>query len=228
MDQVDLLSVLTLGFVLGIKHAMEPDHVIAVSTIVCQSKKLWRSSLAGVFWGIGHTSTLLIFGMTIILMKKKISQEWSMSLEFLVGIILVYFGISAILSLKKTHEHSHSRLHLHTDHPIYTYKGIPYVKSLFIGIIHGLAGSAAMVLLTMSTVEKAWEGLLYILFFGAGTVLGMLCFTTLIGIPFTLSARKIRIHNAFIQITGFISTVFGIHYMYNLGVTEGLFKLWIR
>jgi cytochrome c biogenesis protein CcdA len=228
MDKVDLLSILTLGLVLGIKHAMEPDHVIAVSTIVCQSKKIWRSSLAGIFWGIGHTLTLLLFGMTLILIKKEISEEWSMSLEFFVGIILVYFGISAILSLKKTHEHSHFQHHLDTDNPIHTYKGIPYVKSLFIGIIHGLAGSTAMVLLTMSTVKNAWQGFLYILFFGAGTVLGMLCFTTLIGIPFTLSARKIRIQKALIQITGLISIVFGIHYMYNLGVTEGLFKLWIQ
>jgi ABC-type nickel/cobalt efflux system permease component RcnA len=234
-----LLSILALGFILGIKHAIEPDHVIAVSTIASQSKKLWRSSLAGVFWGIGHTATLFIVGLILILMKGEMPEKWAMSLEFLVGIMLVYLGVTSILSFKNihTHEHEHDgELHKHfhshkhdSEHEHkHQHKDVSYIKSMLVGLVHGLAGSAAMVLLTMSTVESVWEGAVYILVFGAGTVVGMLLFTTFIGIPFVLSANKTSVNIKLTQITGGISTIFGIYYMYNLGVTEGLFKLWMQ
>lgn len=215
---VTLFSVLMLGFALGIRHAMEPDHMIAVSTIASQSKKLWHASLAGVFWGIGHTATLFVFGIVLIIMKNDIPEKWSMSLEFLVGIMLVYLGIASMLSCRKNREHTHS-------YPVR--KTASYHKSLFIGFIHGLAGSGAMVLLTMSTVHTIWQGGLYILIFGLGTVIGMLLFTTIIGIPFVWSAERTATSRTLIFITGAISTVFGIYYMYNLGITEGLFHLWV-
>jgi sulfite exporter TauE/SafE len=220
-----LLSILGLGFVLGIKHAIEPDHVIAVSTIASQSKKLSRSSLAGVFWGIGHTATLFIIGIMLILMKGEIQEKWAMTLEFLVGVMLVYLGTTSILSFKNAHVHKHEHngeVHKHQ------HKDIDYIKPLIVGLVHGLAGSAAMVLLTISTVKSVWEGAAYILVFGVGTIIGMLFFTTIIGVPFVLSAKKVSINKTLTQITGIISTVFGIYYMYNLGVTEGLFKLWMQ
>lgn len=95
--EIGFLSILALGFILGIKHAIEPDHVIAVSTIASQTKKLWRSALSGVFWGIGHTFTLFIVGIIVIAMKTEIPDKWAMSLEFLVGIMLVYLGLLASL-----------------------------------------------------------------------------------------------------------------------------------
>ena len=101
------------------------------------------------------------------------------------------------------------------------------MKSLFIGLVHGLAGSAAMVLLTMSTVDSLWQGGLYILIFGVGTTTGMLAFTTILGIPFVLSSKRFTLSRTLVVITGAISTVFGIYYMYNLGVNEGLFRIWI-
>jgi sulfite exporter TauE/SafE len=220
MDEIGLLSILSLGFILGIKHAVEPDHVIAVSTIASQSKKLVRSSLTGVFWGIGHTATLFLVGISMILMKGEIPEVWALSLEFLVGIMLVYFGISTTRSFKQIHTRTHGYSSKHKD--------VPYAKSVFMGFIHGLAGSAAMILLTMSTVRSVWEGAFYILLFGVGTIIGMLFFTTIIGIPFVLSSNKINVNKAFTQITGIISTAFGIYYMYNLGVTEGLFEFWFK
>lgn len=237
--EIGLLSILGLGLVLGFKHAIEPDHVIAVSTIASQSKKLLRSSLAGVFWGIGHTATLFIIGIILILMKGEIPEKYAMSLEFLVGIMLVYLGITTILSFKNIHLHKnehdgeiHKQLHSHDHNGIHghqhQFQRVSYLKSMFIGLVHGLAGSGAMVVLTMSTVNSAWEGAIYILIFGVGTVIGMLFFTTLIGIPFVFSAEKFSLNKTLTQLTGVISTVFGIYYMYNLGITEGLFKLWIQ
>ncbi|AEI41009.1 sulfite exporter TauE/SafE family protein [Paenibacillus mucilaginosus] len=229
--EVSLLSILALGFILGIKHAVEPDHVIAVSTIASQSKKLSRSSMAGVYWGIGHTATLFIVGLILILMKNEIPEKWAMSLEFLVGIMLVYLGITTTLSFRKlsVHKHQHGGMsHSHTSAGAADEQPkVSYVKSMLIGLVHGLAGSGAMVLLTMSTVQSAWEGAFYILVFGAGTVAGMLFFTTVIGIPFVLTANKSGLNIPLTSLTGLISTLFGIYYMYNLGVNEGLFKLWI-
>lgn len=231
-----LLSILALGFVLGIKHAIEPDHVIAVSTIASQSKKLWRSSLAGVYWGIGHTLTLFIVGMTVIFMKAEISEKWAMSLEFVVGIMLVYLGISSILSLKKMGATTHTHQDFHEDHfhmhPVkpsseHKHQHISYWKSMFIGIVHGLAGSAAMVVLTMATVDSVWQGALYMIVFGMGTIAGMLLSTTLIGIPFVLSANQRTINSWLTTTAGTISTLFGFYYMYNLGITEGLFSMWL-
>ena len=98
---------------------------------------------------------------------------------------------------------------------------------MFIGLVHGLAGSGAMVLLTISTVKSVGEAAIYILIFGAGTVIGMLFFTTIIGIPFVLSKKRRTISGTLGITTGVISTIFGIYYMYNLGVNEGLFNLWI-
>ncbi|GHI01530.1 urease accessory protein UreH domain-containing protein [Neobacillus kokaensis] len=220
--EVTLFSILALGFILGIKHAIEPDHVIAVTTIASHSKKLWNASLAGVFWGIGHTATLFIIGLILIVIKNDISDKWSMSLEFLVGIMLVYLGIVSIRSFRKGRQQNED--HTHTGR---SYIRGSYMKSIVIGLIHGLAGSAAMVLLTMSTVHSVWQGALYILIFGFGTITGMLLFTTIIGLPFVLSSKRKKINQSLTLAAGIVSTIFGLYYMYNLGVTEGLFSLWI-
>ncbi|MGM0876380.1 MAG: urease accessory protein UreH [Bacillota bacterium] len=218
---LSFLSILFLGFILGIKHSIEPDHIIAVATIASKSKKLWRSTLAGVFWGIGHTITLFIVGMILILMKDEISDKWTMSLEFLVGIMLVYLGISSMFFYKK-----YSNLQ---EQGTRDWEKASFLKSILIGSIHGIAGSAAMVLLTMSTVTTVWEGAVYILVFGIGTIVGMLCFTTIIGIPFVMSTNKsIGLNRVLTKLAGTVSFVFGIYYMYNLGVTEGLFKIWTK
>lgn len=214
-----LLSILLLGFLLGIKHAIEPDHVIAVSTIASESKSLKRSVFAGVYWGIGHTATLFIVGMFLIAAKNTITDTVALSLEFTVGIMLVSLGLNSILKFMKHPPH-----HTH-DIPNQVKKSHTHIKSFFIGLVHGLAGSAAMVLLTMSTVSTVWEGALYILIFGCGTVLGMLSFSTVIGVPFILTSGK-KINRNLNNLAGIISILFGFYYMYNLGVNEGLFNLW--
>ncbi|RBW70052.1 sulfite exporter TauE/SafE family protein [Bacillus taeanensis] len=216
---VSFISVLFLGLILGIKHSLEPDHVITVSAIASKSKKLSRSTLTGIYWGIGHTITLFIVGLIVILMKGEISEIWSMSLEFLVGMMLVYLGVTSMYFYNK---------YTHQEDTAGNGEKSALLKSMLIGFIHGLAGSAAMVLLTMSTVSTVWEGVLYILVFGVGTIIGMLAFTTLIGIPFVVSKKRMGINRLLTQLAGTVSVVFGIYYMYNLGITEDLFKLWVQ
>ncbi|MFD2370823.1 sulfite exporter TauE/SafE family protein [Brevibacillus sp. GCM10020057] len=226
--EAGFLTVLSIGFVFGIKHAMEPDHVIAVSTIASHTKKLGKASLAGIFWGSGHTLTLLVVGMMLIFMKGAIPTTWAMSLEFVVGVMLVYLGCTSIMQSRDHGSYSHGHWHSSDLEPAASHERsrTSFIRSAVIGMVHGLAGSAAMVLLTMSTVQSEWEGLLYILVFGAGTIVGMLLCTTVIGIPFVLSARNIRLNSALTRLTGLISIAFGCYYMYNLGITEGLFELW--
>ncbi|MED4227693.1 urease accessory protein UreH [Neobacillus cucumis] len=213
---ISYISILFLGFILGIKHSIEPDHIIAVSTMVSKSKKLSRSTLTGVFWGIGHTSTLLIVGMILVLMKGELSDKWAMSLEFLVGIMLVYLGMKNMIVDRKID--SHQKAHNHEKASL--------IKITVIGFVHGLAGSAAMVLLTMSTVSTVRECALYILIFGIGTIIGMMSFTTIIGIPFVYSKKSINLDRSLTQLAGSVSFLFGIYYMYNIGVCEGLFQMW--
>jgi len=232
-----LLSVLSFGFILGIKHAIEPDHVIAVSTIASHSKNLWRAALSGIFWGLGHTATLFIVGLIFLLLKSEIPDMWALSLEFLVGIMLFYLGVRNTVMFRRksvllqTHEHDGIvHKHFQSKHSTVSHrkKEASYATSAIIGFIHGLAGSAAMILLTMETVHSVWEGVLYLLIFGFGTVAGMLMFTTLIGIPFVFSVSRTSINHALTRVTGVVSTAFGIYYMYNLGVTEGLFQMWMQ
>lgn len=231
-----LLAILTIGLLLGIKHAIEPDHIIAVSTIAAKSRSLWQSSLAGIFWGVGHTLTLFVIGLTIILLKVEIPEPWALSLEFLVGIMLVYLGVQSVIQYKrsnnKIHHHPHTHdgythNHYHDVHK-HEHKQVSHVKSVFIGMVHGLAGSAAMALLTMTAVDEAWQAFIYILVFGVGTVIGMMLFTTLIGVPFVVTSGKIHLNQFLVRGTGYISIVFGCYYMYTLGVTEGLFIIWFQ
>ncbi|OXS76770.1 sulfite exporter TauE/SafE family protein [Domibacillus enclensis] len=199
--QSGLLSVLLLGFTLGIKHATEPDHVIAVSTIASQTKKLSRSSLAGVFWGLGHTATLLVIGVTAIALGQHIPENVATLLEFFVGVMLVYLGINGIRKNPVIEEGKQQHFHK---------------KSFVIGVIHGLAGSAAMVLLTAAAADTGAEAFQYILLFGAGTIVGMLLFTTLLGLPFLVASKK-SIPLFLMRATSLISIVYGLYYMIQTG-----------
>ena len=142
--------------------------------------------MAGVFWGIGHTATLFIVGIILIFMKGEIPEKWAMSLEFLVGIMLVYLGMTTIFSFKNIHVHQHEHdgeehKHIHSHKHIgqhehnHQHKNVSYLKSMLIGLVHGLAGSGAMVLLTMSTVKSVGKVLFIFLYLVQGQLL--VCFS---------------------------------------------------
>jgi sulfite exporter TauE/SafE len=206
MIQSGLLSILFLGFTLGIKHATEPDHVIAVSTIASQTKRLSRSSLAGIYWGLGHTAILLLIGITVISLEKHIPKQLTLSLEFFVGIMLVFLGLAGFKTGKKLKENAMQHFHK---------------KSFIIGGIHGLAGSAALVLLTTAQAQTGMQAYLFILIFGVGTILGMLLFTTFLGLPFLVSSRKKKIPLILARLASVISVLYGGYYMYE--VSRGFF-----
>ncbi|WP_353616276.1 sulfite exporter TauE/SafE family protein [Bacillus sp. es.034] len=202
MIQSGLLSILLLGFTLGIKHATEPDHVIAVSTIASQTKRLSRSSLAGIFWGLGHTAILLLIGIIVISFGQHISGSIALSLELIVGMMLVYLGLSGFKSDKAINVVAIKHFHK---------------KSFLIGGIHGLAGSAALVIMTTAQAQNSREAFLFMLIFGVGTIFGMLLFTTILGLPFLLSLRQKKLSINITRVASIISIVYGVYYMIEVG-----------
>lgn len=214
------LLTLLLGFGLGIKHAFEADHVIAVSTIVSEQKKPLKSALIGAFWGIGHTTTLFVIGLAVLLFKISIPEGISSLLEFFVGIMLVGLGILTILQAKKItdiekeHIEAHRKKRFHEHH-----------RSFLVGSVHGLAGSGALMLLVLATVNSTMEGIYYILLFGLGSIIGMSLMSILVGLPFIISTKTFpNIEKRLRFIAGIISVLFGLYYMYQVGVVDGLFR----
>jgi sulfite exporter TauE/SafE len=223
-----------VGLILGVRHALDADHVVAVSTIVSKNKNLFKSSLLGAAWGLGHTSTLLLVGLVVLIFKLSIPTKIALSMEFAVGIVLVILGLSVTKEffLDKIHLHPHEHkssihlhLHSHKARPNHSHEHQmkPEHKTFIIGMIHGLAGSAALMLLVLTTVSTLYQGILYILIFGLGSILGMVVISTIISLPFTYTTAKFDELNYRLRLTaGFISILLGIAIIFKIGFMEGL------
>jgi len=231
-------AILGLGFLIGLKHATEADHLAAVSTIVTERRSLWSSSIVGGIWGLGHTISLLIVGIFVLLLNFQVSEQAERMLEFGVGVMLVLLGLNVLRKIMQggtlhfhTHEHGeriHAHPHLHeagrADAPD-THHGLSFSpRALLVGMVHGLAGSAALMLLILPTIESRPLGLLYIIVFGIGSIGGMMLMSFLVGLPFTLTALRFNRFNYLLQsIAGLISIGLGLYIIYEKGVVEGLF-----
>lgn len=227
-------SLLGFGFLLGVKHAFDADHIAAVSAIAAKHKfKSVKSySLAGMFWGFGHTISLLCAGLAILLLKIAIPEKIALSFEFIVGIMLVILGINVLLTISKNkihfHRHKHEKeehthLHSHKLTKLHGHKHRLFHQSLFIGLIHGLAGSAVLTLLVLTTIKSVWLGLAYILVFGIGSMAGMILISSIIFLPFTLIPDSLQRTQKILRISaGSISMIIGLTMMYNIGIAGGL------
>ncbi|MBI4198353.1 MAG: sulfite exporter TauE/SafE family protein [Chloroflexi bacterium] len=248
MDSTALV-VLGLGLLLGLKHATDADHVVAISTIVSEYRNAWRGIWVGASWGLGHTTPLLALGTLILLLRGRFMDRYSDAapyLEFLVGIMLVFLGLQVFWNLlrKRLHlhehleeEHPHTHIHAHAPgeetadsrregiHHFFS-PGKPFfrLKSYVIGIVHGLAGSAAVMLAVLASdaISNFWIGIWYILIFGLGTVLSMSLITLMLGIPFAVTGQYERINRAVAGVAGTASIAFGVFLMYDLAVLGGL------
>ncbi len=227
-----LLSLLGLGLLLGLEHALDADHVVAVSTLVSQTKSVKRSSLFGIFWGMGHTTTLFLVGLVILIFKLAIPPRMALSFEFIVGMMLVLLGVDVLRKLLRgnvhihQHEHeggvTHSHFHSHADATAPDHHHHHH-RSFLVGLVHGLAGSSALMLLVLSTVDSVWAGILFILVFGLGTILGMLITSTLIALPFKWMSNFARMDGVLRLASGVISIGLGIIIMIRIGFIDGLF-----
>lgn len=232
-----ILGTLALGFVLGVRHSLDGDHLVAISTIVGRERSLWRSSLVGAVWGVGHTTSLFAAAIAVILLRLTISPRTALSIEFGVGLMLILLGLDLLRRLARgdiqvhsdAHHHDgdeHAHFHVHAEriervgshHPV---GGRPFI----VGLVHGLAGSAALMLFVLTTISSPSIAVLYVLIFGIGTIGGMLVMSSLIGLPFVLAMRLMpRVASAIQLATAFGSVGFGILYAWRVGWVEGLFR----
>lgn len=227
------LAALTLGFLLGLKHATDADHVVAVSTIASEYRNVWRGIWVGVSWGIGHSTPLVALGIVILLFKQAVLEHYiavAPVFEFGVGAMLILLGIQVFWNLKRgmvhLHNHSHDagpHVHIHSTHdpsedPIvenshgFFHLGRPFfrVKSYTVGFIHGLAGSAAVMLLLLPHVSSLWIGVGYLLLFGVGTVLSMAAVTLIVSVPFAFTTRVEGLKNVVSGVAGTASLLLGL------------------
>lgn len=237
-NTISTVSVLAIGLVVGLRHAMEADHIAAVSAIVSERKDFWSSSIVGGLWGVGHTISLLIAGVAVLLLQFQISPRLELSLEFCVAIMLIFLGANALRKLIRggkihMHEHEHGghhhvHPHIHDNAPEpqeHTHHGFKMgVRPVLVGMIHGLAGSGALMLLILTEISSPVIGLLYILIFGAGSIGGMLLMSAFIGLPVHFTATNFsRINWTVRFLAGAFSLVFGLFMVYEIGFVEGLF-----
>jgi high-affinity nickel-transport protein len=255
------LAILAIGFLLGMRHATDPDHVIAVSTIVSRERSVVRAGLIGILWGLGHTVTILVIGTAIILFGLAIPVRVSLTMEFSVGLMLILLGVLNLAGVMKwmsekfspahpsiTGEHAHlhqhgSRVHLHwhshgaaQEHhggslkpPRWLSRSFGQLgwyhawRPLLIGIVHGLAGSAAVALLVLGTIREPKWAVGYLLIFGLGTIAGMMLITAAIALPFSLAGDRFAwLNKGVITGSGLLSLGFGLFVCYQIGFVGGL------
>jgi ABC-type nickel/cobalt efflux system permease component RcnA len=271
------LAIALLGLVLGMRHATDPDHVIAVTTILSREHRLAAATRIGVIWGLGHTITVLIVGAAIIVFKIAIPARLGLAMEFAVAVVLILLGVGAAASLVRkgarrmrgaspqpdellvhahahTHDgatHVHPHVHIgdhedahediddmtHRDHripadvlPPFAARR-PLLRSFAVGLVHGLAGSAAIALLVLSAIPNPLWATLYLAIFCIGTVIGMGLITTAIATPFMVVSRQASwIRQGLVTGSGLLSFGFGLFLAYQIAIVDHLFSvapIWI-
>lgn len=223
--ELSTLSILVLGFVLGLQHAVEADHLAAVSTIVSEKKNLWTASIVGGLWGLGHTISLFAVGVAVIFLKLQIPKNMETKLETVVGMMLVILGVNALRKLfqKSTihihsHEHDgrlHTHIHAHAQESAEASHHRFSPRSVIVGMVHGLAGSAALMFLILPTISSSFVALSYILVFGIGSIGGMMAMSFLLGLPFHFTAGRYDLLNHGIRlVAGIFSLGLGASIVY--------------
>jgi len=258
---MNLLTVVSIGFLLGMRHATDPDHVIAVTTIVSRQRTIRHAGLIGVLWGLGHTITILFVGAAIILFNLVIPPRIGLAMELAVGLMLILLGVLNLTGVtqwitnrfmpvhshggvihshthrhgEEVHAHIHGHkpeVHLHSEHKPQSrfQKALARIglyqllRPLAVGIVHGLAGSAAIALLVLTTIRDPRWAIAYLLVFGVGTIAGMMVITMLIGAPFAYTGRKFTNFNRGLGVaSGLVSVAFGLFVAFQIGFVDGLF-----
>jgi hypothetical protein len=260
---LNVVSFLFLGFFLGMRHATDADHVVAIATIVSRERSVVGSALIGAAWGVGHTVTVMAVGAAIIVFGVVIPPRLGMSMEFAVGIMLVLLGVLTLTGMGRTggaaHAHAgvpgvreldvHDHLHAHGDYLHRHLHGhgpgahghadehtplarldcglgriafYNWLRPFVVGLVHGLAGSAAVALMILSIIREPAAALGYLLLFGLGTIVGMMLITLILSAPFTFTAVNLPKFNWRLRVaSGLVSFAFGAVLIYGIGFAEG-------
>lgn len=227
-------AILLLGFLIGMRHAMESDHLAALATLATRSPSIGYTVWQGAIWGLGHTITLFFVCSIVLFLDTAIPQPLTRWLEAAVSVMLIALGIDVIQRLVTERIHFHNHSHIHADgsrhrhahahhgdephgwrrhdhpHP----HGFP-VRALLVGLMHGLAGSAALILLTLQTVASPFLGLVYVALFGLGSIVGMAVLSALIAIPLRYTTRAaVGLQNGLQVVIGVITIVIGAELLF--------------
>ena len=261
---LNVVSFLFLGFFLGMRHATDADHVVAIATIVSRERSMVGSALIGAAWGVGHTITVMAVGAAIIVFGVVIPPKLGLSMEFAVGIMLVLLGILTLTGMGRAvgaahahagvpgghaldlHDHphahgdyvhqpphghgpgSHGRAEEHTPLARLDRSGLgriafyQWLRPFAVGLVHGLAGSAAVALMVLSIIREPVAALGYLLLFGLGTIVGMMLITLILSAPFAFTAVNLPKFNWRLRVaSGLVSFVFGVILIYGIGFADG-------
>ena len=239
-----IVFVTGLGLILGMRHSTDADHVVAISTIVSKQRSIRNAAFIGSVWGIGHTITIFIVGSLIILFGVEISPRVGLSMEFSVAVMLILLGLlnlsgvmqkltarftPTIVAPKNSpaseqKEPSTKRVERLLDNSVGRFGIYQFLRPLAIGLVHGLAGSAAVALLVLSTIHNPIWATAYLLIFGAGTMVGMMCMTCAIAVPLTFAGDRFAKLSRYLgTASGMVSLCFGSFLVYQLGILGGLF-----
>lgn len=224
------IGAIVLGFVFGLQHATDADHVVAVASIVSRTGRFTSGALVGAFWGLGHTVTVAAAGIAIVAFNVTVTPRAGLSMELAVAVMLMGLGVARIARLMRdrderqappTGAHRHDapglRLVLRTLGPAQA------VRSTLTGLVHGLAGSAAVALLVLSTVRNPYAAVGYLLVFGLGTITGMTAITGLLSVPFVAPVPFLfRFRRALALGTGLLSLGLGLYLAVHIGFVDGL------
>ena len=221
-----MFSVLILGLLIGLQHAMEADHLAAVASLTTRSRNVREAARLGTAWGIGHTLTLLLFGGGVLVLGASIDASIASWLEGAVAVMLILLGADVLRRLwqQRVHFHSHSHgrqthFHAHSHESSSAHEQDPHrhshaaslpLRSLFVGMMHGMAGSAALIVFALASVSSPWEGLAYIGLFGVGSIVGMALLALVISIPLRWSAKRLTlVHNGLTATFGLLTIGLG-------------------
>lgn len=223
------LGILLAGFLIGVWHARESDHLAAVAAIVAERKSVWSSAIIGGIWGLGHTISLFVAGLILVFLKIKFTEQGERILEFCVGVMLVFLGFNVLRKLffsseAHFHEHTHEGVtHLHPHDAAAHHYARFSPRALIVGMIHGLAGSAALMLVLLTQIESPALGLLYVVIFGVGSIGGMMLMSVIVGVPLSWTANRSRNWNLILQcLAGLVSVGVGFYVIYEKAIHESL------
>jgi len=259
---IAVLSLTLLGFFLGMRHATDPDHVIAVSTIVTRQPTIREALLIGSLWGVGHTLTIVAVGGAIVLFTIVIPPRIGLTMEMAVALMLIVLGmwnltgfLEQIRGFRRSAERGECRLHAHShSHGDYVHshlRGLEFgehghgddqtsvawldrrlgglgvyqiLRPLLVGLVHGLAGSAAVALLVLALIKNPWWAFAYLVLFGIGTIGGMMLITAAIGAMVAYaSSRSTTVERYLRMASGLLSLGFGLFLAYQIAIVDGLF-----
>jgi len=203
----DAIPAILLGALLGLRHATDADHVVAVTAIVARERSMLRAARIGALWGVGHTITLLVLGGALVAFRLAIPARVGLGLEFGVAVMLVGLGYSNLRAPPREA----------TERSV--------MRPLLVGTVHGLAGSAAVALLVLTTIRETLPALAYLLVFGLGTILGMMAVTVILAAPALYAGSRIgRVQTGIRVAAGALSIAFGLLLARDLIVDGGLFS----